>query len=244
MSIITVSIPFPGGTATMADSTAIAIAAAETARALHTESLWGTAGLAIPGSPICMMQVQAQSLNDMATLMASMSAQQKEMIEAISSIRTSLAGVSSHLAAGVTTQQVALTQQIKNDKFTQQTTNAALERAELPPTKVLPDDLAEDTVAIVKDVTMVKGQIYVGGLVEDSISKATTWTTTIVTDYISESFIGVAAGKAKQAIKTLLGITDPGVKESAAEIAAGKRNIRTIPDGPSAATTPTETLSA
>jgi hypothetical protein len=121
MSIITVTIPFPGGTATMADSTAIAIAAAETARALQTETLWGKAGLAIPGSPIAMMQVQAQSINDMASMIASMLERQKEMTEAISSIRTSLAGVSSHMASAVTTQQVSLTEQIKNNKFTQQT---------------------------------------------------------------------------------------------------------------------------
>jgi hypothetical protein len=243
MSIITVSIPFPGGTATMADSTAIAIAAAETARALHTESLWGKAGLLIPGSPIAMMQVQAQSLNDMATLIASISDQQREMTEAISSIRTSLAGVSSHMAAGVTTQQIILTEQIKNNKFTQQTTNAALERAELPPTKVLPADLAESTVSVVKDLTMVKGQIFVSGAVEDAISKATTWTTTIVGDYISESFIGVAAGKAKRAVKTLLNITDPPLKEIAAEAAAKLREPQTLPKGPSAATIPTKTVS-
>ena len=244
MSIITVTIPFPGGTATMADSTAIAIASAETARAAQTELLWGKAGLAIPGSPIAMMQVQAQAINDMSSVMASMLERQKEMTEAISSIRTSLAGVSSHMASSVTTQQVALTEQIKNNKFTQQTTNAALERAELPPTKVLPGNLVEDTRTLMNDVSMVKGQIYVAGLVEDNISKAATWTTTIVSDYISESFIGQAAGTAKKTIKAWLKIVDPPSKAAATEKAAAQRNIQTVPTGPSAATTPTEILSA
>lgn len=229
MSIITVTIPFPGGTATMADSTAIAIAAAEAARALHTESLWGQAGLLIPGSPISLMQVQAQSLNDMTSMMASMMEQQKEMTEAISSIRTSLAGVSSHMAAGVTTQQVALTEQIKNNKFTQQTTNAALERADLPPTKVLPVDFVEDTKVLIDDVSIVKGQIYIAGLVEDSISKATTWTTTVVSDYISETFIGSAARTAKATVKAWLKIEDPPLKSITAEANSVLRNARVGP---------------
>jgi hypothetical protein len=225
MSIITVTIPFPGGTATMADSTALAIAA----QTLANEKLWGVAGLAIPGSPIAVMQVQAQSLNDMASMMASMMEQQKEMTEAISSIRTSLAGVSSHMAEGVTTQQVALTEQIKNNKFTQQTTNEALERADLPPTKVLPADLVESSTSLVKDVSMVKGQIYVAGLVEDSISKATTWTTTVVSNYISESFIGAAARSAKATIKGWLKIEDPPLKSVIAQGNAVKRSVRIGP---------------
>jgi len=226
MSIITVTIPYPGGTATMADSTALAIAA----QTLANEKLWGQAGLKIPGSPIAMMQVQSQSINDMASMMASMMEQQKEMTEAISSIRTSLAGVSSHLAAGVTTQQVALTEQIKNNKFTQQTTNDALQRAELPPTQVLPADLVDGTKILVQDVSMVKGQIFVAGLVEDSISKAATWTTNIVSDYISESFIGASARSAKATIKAWLKIEDPPSKAIIAETNSIARNIKTIPD--------------
>jgi hypothetical protein len=225
MSIITVTIPFPGGTATMADSTALAIAA----QTLANEKLWGTLGLAIPGSPIAIMQVQAQSLNDIATLLASMMDQQKEMTASIDSIRTSLAGVSSHMAAGVTTQQVALTEQIKNNKFTQQTTNAALERADLPPTKVLPADLVDSTTEIVKDVSMVKGQMYVAGLVEDSISKATTWTTTIVSDYVSETFIGSAAGSVTKTVRAWLGLTNPPLKSIAAQDNSIKRTARVGP---------------
>lgn len=229
MSIITVSIPFPGGTATMADSTAIAIAAQTTALVAQNEKLWGQLGLAFPGSPITVIQAQAAALNDMASLIASMSDQQKEMTEAISSIRTSLAGVSSHMAAGVTTQQVALTAQIKNDKFTQQTTNAALERAGLPPTQVKPADLVDDTRALVEDVSMVKGQVYVAGLVEDSISKAVTWTSDIITNYLSTTFIGTAAASAKKTIKAFLGITDPSLKEKIAEFNSVARTARLGP---------------
>ena len=213
MTTTTVTLPAPGGTVVIADTTALAIIA----QTLATEKLWGTLGLAIPGSPIAVMQVQAQSLNDMASMMASMMEQQKEMTEAISSIRTSLAGVSSHMAAGVTTQQVALTEQIKNNKFQQQTTNDALKRADLPATEVLPNSLVESTVAIVQDVSMVKGQIYVAGLVEDSLSKAATWTTTVVSDYVSETFIGSAARTAKATVKTWLGIVDPPLKSIAAQ---------------------------
>lgn len=225
MSVITVTIPSPGGTATMTDTTAVAIAA----QTLVLQQLWGAPGLKIPGSPISMMQVQAQSINDMASMMASMMEQQKEMTASIDSIRTSLAGVSSHIASGVTTQQIALTEQIKNNKFTQQTTNDALKRADLPPTEVLPSDLVDSTKILIQDVSMVKGQTCVAGLVEDNISKAATWTTTIVSDYISESFIGAAARTAKQTIKGWLKIEDPPKKAAIAETNAVTRNIKTVP---------------
>jgi hypothetical protein len=233
MSIVTVTLSAPG-TATMADSTALAIIA----QTLAQEKLWGTAGLAIPGSPICMMQVQAQALNDIASLMASMADQQKAMSENITLIQGAIAGLTGHVASGVTTAQIAVTDQINNNKFNQATTNSALERADLPPTEVTSGDLLETTQKTIADVTQFKGQIYAAGLVESSLSTGITWGVQQGQDLILKGYMAVGGNKITAAFKKFFNISSPPAKALAAEAAAATRAVQTIPKGPSAATTP------
>ena len=223
------------GTATLIDDAAAAII-------LHTaaqEKLWGTAGLGIPGSPICMMQVQAQALNDMSTLMASMLDQQKDIKSNIALIQGAIAGLTGHVASGVTTQQIAVTDQINNNKFNQTTTNAALERADLPPTEVTSGDLLETTQKTITDVTQFKGQIYAAGLVESSLSTGITWGVQQGQDLVLKGYMAVGGEKINDAFKKFFNISKPPLKEIAAEKAAATRSIQTIPKGPDAATTPT-----
>lgn len=222
------------GTATLIDDAAAAIIL----QTLAQEKLWGTAGLAIPGSPICMMQVQAQALNDMASLMASMADQQKAMSEKITLIQGAIAGLTGHIASGVTTAQIAATDQINNNKFNQTTTNAALERADLPPTKVTTGDLLATTQKTITDVTEFKGQIYAAGLVESSLSTGITWGVQQGQDLILKGYMAVGGDKITAAFKKFFNISSTPAKALAAEAAAATRAIQTIPKGPSAATTP------
>lgn len=212
------------GTWTITDDTSAAIIA----QTLANERLWGSAGLAIPGSPISMMQVQAQSLNDMASMMATMMENQKAMTANIQIIQTALAGLTVHVANGVTTQQVAVADQIKNNKFSQQTTNAALERAELPPTVVTPGDLLTTIQSTVSDVTMLKAQTEAASLVETTLTKGITWTIAQGTDLVSKAWISAGGPELMKKIKAAFGFVESPIKKTEAELAAVARAAKTI----------------
>jgi hypothetical protein len=239
MSIITVTIPFPGGTATMADSTAVAITAQTLALITANEKLWGPPALAIPGSPACLMQVQAQALNDMSSLMASMLESQKDIKNNIALVQGAIAGMTGHVANGVTTMQIAATDQINNNKFSQNTTNAALKRADLPPTEVTPEDLLATTQKTITNVTEFKGQVYAAGLVEGALSTGIAWGVQQGQDLIVKGYMAAGGEKINAGFKKLLQAFSPPAKAQVAETAASLRAIQTLPKGPSAATTPT-----
>jgi len=239
MSIVTVTIPFPGGTATMADSTAVAIANQTLALIAADEKLWGPPALAIPGSPACLMQVQAQALNDMSSLMASLLDQQKEIKGNIALIQGAIAGLTGHVANGVTTMQITATDQINNNKFSQNTTNDALKRADLPPTEVTPEDFFATTQKTITNVIEFKGQVYASGQVESALATGIAWGVQQGQDLILKGYIAAGGEKINSTFKKIFGIVTPPLKEIAAEKAAGVRAIQTLPKGPDAATTPT-----
>jgi hypothetical protein len=221
MSIVTVTLSAPG-TATMADSTALAIAA----QTLANEKLWGSAGLLDPLSPISVMREQADALSDIANMLSAISKKQKDIEGALTSIRGSVSNVSAGVHAGVTTAQIAVTDQINNNKFNQTTTNAALERADLPPTTVTAGDLSKTTQSTIQNVTEFKGQVYAANLVEEQISRAATWTSDIVGDIIKDSFIGSAAKSISTTVKGWF--AKEKLPEVAVELKSQKRSVKML----------------
>jgi hypothetical protein len=198
---------------------------------------FGKAATAIPGSPAAVARMQAQSLNDMTVLLSEIIDQQKKLTASVQVLQSALASVSANVAAGVTTQQLAVADQIKNNQFQQQTTNAALERAELPKTVVLPTDLQTSIQSAVQDTLTVKAQVKTSALVEEQITSAVAWTTTTANNIIANSFIGTAATSAWGTLKGWLGISDPPIKETVAEQKATTRGAllvdpTPIPPGP------------
>jgi hypothetical protein len=180
------------------------------------------AGLMTPGTPIAVLAAQGKALNNMSSMMASMMQTQSEIAAKLAGVQVGLAQVSSQVAAGVTTSQVHLAETIKNNKFQQQTTNAALERSGIEPTVVTPTSLTTTIKDTVDNVGPIKLAMEAAGIVEQSISSAIGWTTTTVGNMISESFIGSAAASAFTTVKGWLGITKPDetVKKAAAEASA------------------------
>ena len=218
MSIVTVTIPFPGGTATMADSTAQAIIAQTTAlsgllskQILFMEQNVGLAAIKTPGTFLSQLNVVADSLNDTTIILSEILEGQKELVAQLGGLQTSINAVQGQIAAGVTTQQMAVADQIKNNKFQQLNTNASLERAELPPVVVKPEDMATSISTAIQDIGAIKIQATAAQLVESNISAGIAWTATQANNIISQSFVGKAAATAKTAIKGFLGITDPEV---------------------------------
>jgi hypothetical protein len=170
---------------------------------------WSAAGLKTPGTPISVLAVQARALTNMSTMMASMMKSQSEIAAKLSGLQVGLAQVSSQVAAGVTTGQVQLAETIKNNKFQQQTTNAALVRSGIEPTVVEPTSLVTTIQDTITNVGPIKAAMAASSLVEQSIGSAVSWTTTSVGNMISESFIGTAAAGYFTTVKGWLGITKP-----------------------------------
>jgi hypothetical protein len=185
----------------VSDIAAQAIAAAIIAQTAANEKLWGSPGLLVPTSPISILKKQADATSDMAAMLASISGKQKDLEGSLTAIRGAISNVSAGVHAGVTTHQIAVTDQINNNKFNQTTTNAALKRSDLPPTVVTTGDLLTTTKETITNVTQFKGQIYAANLVEEQIRKAATWGTDIVNDVIKDSFIGSAAKDLQNIVK-------------------------------------------
>jgi hypothetical protein len=150
------------------------------------------AGSTVPNTPITIARVQAQSINDMLVVMSNMLAQQQSMVASIDVMQTALAGVSSQVAAGVTTAQLATADQIKANKFQQQTTNASLKRADLPETEVTDESFLESSKKLVDDTLTFKSQIAIGSLVERQLTSAIDWTITSAGNVVQASFVGQA----------------------------------------------------
>jgi len=183
---------------------------------------WSAQGLATPGSPIAVLAAQGKALTNMSAMMASMMQTQSEIATKLTGMQVGLAQVSSQMAAGVTTSQVHLAETIKNNKFQQKTTNAALVRSGIEPTVVAPASLPDTIKETIDAVGPLKAAMATANLVEQSIGSAISWTTTTVKNIIAESYIGTAAANAFSTVKGWIGITKPDetVKKAAAEASA------------------------
>ena len=167
-----------GGAITVDDSLGVAAIAALTAA---LEKNLSNAAVTIPGTPAANLAVSAGALNDISTLLSSMYAEQKKMNQALQLITSSLTSVSSNVATGVTTAQLSFLDQTKANKFNQETTNAALERADLPKTVVTKGTLSETVSTTVSDIadlnvqsqvaaTTQKGFAFAQGLITDGLA--------------------------------------------------------------------------
>jgi hypothetical protein len=105
-------------------------------------------------------------------------------------MQTGLASISNKMADAATTAQMAYLDQVKNNEFQQQTTNASLARGGHPPTVVQPADLLTKLQKNIQEVTILKGEVaatnLVSGFISDGISKA--WTTSY--QWVATSAVG------------------------------------------------------
>jgi hypothetical protein len=153
---------------------------------------FGQAAAQIPGSPAMAQRVLAQNSTDILIVLSNMLKQQQSLVAEVQVIQTALAGISSQVAAGVTTAQVAASDQIKANQFHQQTTNASLKRADLPETEVTDESFLESTKKLVDDTISFKSQIFSSTLISDQLTSAVSWTATSLGNYVSASYVGKA----------------------------------------------------
>lgn len=193
----------------------------------YLDANFGQIAAIIPGSPAAAQRSQAQSLNDINSIMASMLDQQQKIKASIEVLQSGVASVSSQVAAGVTTMQMATANEIKDSKFQQLTTNAALARAGLPETQVPEATFLQTTEETVTNSLTFKSQIATTNLVEQQISTAIAWTTTTLGNMVSNSFIGEAARKLVGIAKGYLPSIEPKATavKAATEAATAARKV-------------------
>jgi hypothetical protein len=170
----------------------------------------GPLGSRSPGTLSASLNAMSRSLINLSNNSASILEKQGELVSAIGSVQTSVSRVSSTINAGVTTQQMALSDQIQNNKFQQLTTNAALERADLPPTEVPAQALSEKVQETIDTVGELKTQVFAAGIVERGLTEAITWTATTVQNNIAETYIGAGAASAWGTLKGWLAKVNAG----------------------------------
>jgi hypothetical protein len=227
----------------VSDAAAVAIAAAIEKQTVQQLAIYQTfiayldlnfaqSAASIPGSPAMAQRVQAQAVNDISVVLTNMMDQQQKLVSAIEVIQTALAGLNSQAAAGVTTQQLALSDQLKANKFKQQTTNDSLKRAGLPETEVTEKSFAESTKEMVDNTLTLKSQISIASLVERQLSDALQWISTTIFDLVSQTFIGATARGFVTTIKGWIGIKEPeaqSVKSGIAGKAAARSGLLVDP---------------
>jgi hypothetical protein len=191
----------------------------------------GLEATTLAGTPAAIAKAHALSSVDQTVTFSLMLDKIAEMNENIRGLQNSIATVAVHVANGVTTQQVALADQIANNKFQQQTTNAALERSNLPPTVVEPAALQTQIQSTVTTVLPVKAAIASASLVESTITGAGSWALTQATDIVKNSFIGPVAANAATTVKGWLGIKDPQVPAKVLETQATRAKVAALAGG-------------
>jgi len=219
MSTITVTIPSPGGTATIVDTTAEAILAQTTALeaaffTLQSELAFidgnlttlnanivtlttafnnslGLPGVAIPTTPANSMNRSATLLAEIGKLLIDIEKSIKSSTSSTSIIAYAVAGVSSAASEANAISQMALADQIKKNAFEKAATKEALARAGLPePTPPPVTDLIKENVA---DATIINASTEAVSFVETNIRKAILYVGQVAGSYVSLASVGTFA---------------------------------------------------
>jgi hypothetical protein len=186
-----------------------------------------------PLTPAASMRTAASSSKDMASYFSHVTKNQSELGGKIDKVVTGLAAVSGQLAAGVTTYQIATVDQIRNNKFQQNTTNAALERSGLPPTAVTVPNMQAQVQQTVTDVSDLKLQVASANLVTGAITDSFAFAGTQLTAWAAETYLGQAAITGWGQLKQLLTIVKPAQTAAAGVSATNTATTSVLSGTPS-----------
>jgi len=211
-TLITVSMPGPGTWTYNDTGTSAAIGLLTTA----VQNAQGSTGAAVPLS-------QADALNRLTNALVSTGGQQVNALGKFTSIEAAINNLSitlkttnSILGQGVALQAISIAEQIKNNKFTQTATNAALTRSKLPPVVVQPTDVQTAVSESITSAGTVQAQAAATGFVSSSIAQAGTFMVQVSgVEAAFETATGFVSGKIKEGFKAI-GI-DPAAQKAAAE---------------------------
>jgi len=163
------------------------------------------------GSFMSCVRAQAQAINDIATMQADMLESHQQIAAGLTTLASVLSGISGQVSTLATTQVMAVADQINNNKFQQQTTNAALKRSDLPETVVPADSLSKTFKDTAASVTSFKAQVGAANLVQNGITESFAYGQTLATQYLKDTFVGTWGNNVKSFFKSF-------IKASPAEI--------------------------
>ena len=228
MTTITVTIPSPGGTATIVDSTAIAVNSLTVVVANQTlllEKLFGPAGstpinagglTSIAGTASANLQAISQLMIKQNDAIRELQMATGAVSKSVETLTGAVGTIQYTMTKGLINSQLATADQIVANKFNQATTNAALERAELPPTEVKPEALGKQVADTYTTVNVMEAQARVIGAVTSAVDNATAEGLATGKKWVLDSAFGQWAtkqfGEAKLAFASIF------AKEKAEEI--------------------------
>jgi hypothetical protein len=184
------------------------------------------------GSLMSVLTAQAQAINDMATMQSDMLTAHQSIATNLTVIASVLSGISGQMSTVVTTQVMAVADQINNNKFQQVTTNAALKRSDLPETVVPTDSLAKTFQDTATSVTSFKAQVSAANLVQDGINESFKYGQTLATQYLKDSFIGTWGDNVKTFFKGFINSSPSEIateaKKEVLQVNASKRGTKLL----------------
>lgn len=183
-----------------------------------------TAGSATQAQLLEAMNAQTKAIDEMSLAIGKVAA-------SIETITTAAANIQYTMNQQLVTSQIVASDQINNNKFQQQTTNAALARADLPETKVEPDDMKTSIATAVENVSVVQAQAAATSYITDSISKGATEGLRISTEWVASTAFAKWI-KDEYAIRKLQAealFADKTAKAKIEESIAKIRNARLMP---------------
>lgn len=195
-----------GGNVIIDDTTEVAainaLTAAVTANTAMLEKLFGPAGAQLPGGITASAAGSTGQLLYIYNEMTNLSKSVRELNVAVGDIskeidigNRGLANINTNMTKQLTTQQVALVDQMKHNQFQQTSTNAALADAGKEPVVVPQQNWVDKVKVTVQDVGDVKSQVAVAGWVEGYLTETVTEANKELLKWAAETEIGKGAIK-------------------------------------------------
>ncbi len=184
-------------------------------------------GLKTPGTPAATLYVCASSLNDMSSQMVDLVTQTKEINANLQLLIQSVNAMGSAVQLQTTTAQLAYIDQVKNNAFNQQTTNAALKRADLPPTVVTPGALQDMVSQTVADVANLNLQSQVVSATNYGVAAAQGYAIEQSKWLIEKAWVGSGAAGLWNTVKKQWNKLFGAAEEVKGAIAEKKAQVRT-----------------
>lgn len=195
-----------GGNVIIDDTTEVvainALTTAVTANTAMLEKLFGPAGSQLPGGITASAAGATAELLYIYTEMTNLSKSVRELNVAVGDIskeinisNRGLANINTNMTKQLTTQQVALVDQMKNNQFQQVATNAALADAGKDAVVIPQQNWVDKVKVTVQDVGDLKSQVAVAGWVEGYLTETVTEANTELLKWAAETEIGKGAIK-------------------------------------------------
>jgi len=180
MPLVTASFS-TGGNVVIDDTTEVAqlaaLISALTANTALLEKNIGPAGLEIPGTLICELSLIASNTSLMVKRQAEIDKSLQKLIGTLGALQNQLGTVTTGMAHSVqlqaqqlTTTQLMAADQIKNNKFQQLNTNAALEGSGQNPIVVEPQALIDQIKNSVQDISTIQAQTAATAYVSNAVT--------------------------------------------------------------------------